>query len=84
VAITKGQESYNWVPSCFEQYWMDEKDLWSIWLLKLCTDIEKAIRKQNCLTCKGPTSLGQSQQIRKLQMGGGLEWILTNEAILDG
>jgi hypothetical protein len=50
---------------------MDEQDLWSIELVKLCTP------------CKAKTSLGQSQKICKLQLGGGLV-VLKTGAILDG
>jgi hypothetical protein len=62
---------------------MDEQDLWAIWLVKLCTLYPKAIRKRICITCKAPTSLGQSERTSKLQLGRGLV-VLKNGAILDG
>jgi hypothetical protein len=54
-----------------EQYWMDEQDVWSI-------------RKQICITCKAQTSLGQSQNNSKIQLGGGLVVLNKDGAILDG
>jgi hypothetical protein len=59
---------------------MDEQDLWSIELIKLCTIHQKAIRKQICITCKAQTSFGKFQRTVKLQLGPGLV-VLKNGAI---
>ena len=50
---------------------MDEQHLWAIELVQLCTLYQKAIRKGIWNACKGQTSLGQSQQTGKLQLGPG-------------
>jgi hypothetical protein len=55
-----------------EQYRMDEQDLWSIELINLRPIYQSAIRKHFFIICKAQTSLGQSQRISKLHLGGGL------------
>jgi hypothetical protein len=66
-----------------EQFWMDEQDLWSIWLVKHCTLYQKAIKRRIGITCKAQTSFGQFQKTKKLQLGRGLV-VLKNGAILNG
>jgi hypothetical protein len=48
---------------------MDEQDVWSIWLVKLCIVIQKAIRKQICITCTTQTSLGAMATDRRATIG---------------
>jgi hypothetical protein len=45
-----------------KQYWMVEEDLSWTELIKVGTVIDKAITKQICITCKGPTSFGYFQK----------------------